>query len=149
MRREIARPFSAATARIDARFRRYYALLAPDGEAALRVVPDDDDGPSGVEVVARPPGKVLDRVDVLSGGERSLAALSFALALFQETPAPFFILDEVEPALDDSNIRRLQAVLEPGGRRAPAARGVSPAAGQGDRATWSSASSATWTARAR
>ena len=104
--------FSAATARIDGRFRRYYALLAPDGEAALRLIPAEGEEPSGVEVVARPPGKVLDRIDVLSGGERSLAALSFALALFQEARAPFFILDEVEPALDDSNVRRLQAVLD-------------------------------------
>lgn len=108
---EIASEFSAALARVEERFRSYYALLAPGGEAALPLTPVDA-GTPGVDVVVRPPGKVLDRVTALSGGERSLAALSLALALFQEYPSPFFVLDEVEPALDDTNIRRLQSVLD-------------------------------------
>jgi chromosome segregation ATPase len=108
---EIASEFSAALARVEQRFRSYYALLAPGGEAALPLTPVDA-GTPGVDVVVRPPGKVLDRVTALSGGERSLAALSLALALFQEYPSPFFVLDEVEPALDDTNIRRLQSVLD-------------------------------------
>jgi len=108
---QIAAEFSAAHARVEERFRSYYALLAPGGEAALPITPTEA-GTTGVDVVVRPPGKVLDRVTALSGGERSLAALSLALALFQEYPSPFFVLDEVEPALDDTNIRRLQAVLD-------------------------------------
>lgn len=108
---EIACEFSDALSRVEQRFRSYYALLAPGGEAALPLTPADA-GTPGVDMVVRPPGKVLDRVTALSGGERSLAALSLALALFQEYPSPFFVLDEVEPALDDSNIRRLQSVLD-------------------------------------
>ena len=108
---EIASAFSAALSRVEQRFRSYYELLAPGGEAALPLAADDV-GTPGVDVVVRPPGKVLDRVTALSGGERSLAALSLALALFQEYPSPFFVLDEVEPALDDTNIRRLQSVLD-------------------------------------
>lgn len=108
---EIASEFSAALARVENRFRSYYALLAPGGEAALPLTSADAEAP-GVDVVVRPPGKVLDRVTTLSGGERSLAALSLALALFQEYPSPFIVLDEVEPALDDTNIRRLQSVLD-------------------------------------
>jgi len=108
---EIASGFSAALTRVEQRFRSYYELLAPGGEAALPLTPGDA-GTPGVDVVVRPPGKVLDRVTTLSGGERSLAALSLALALFQEYPSPFFVLDEVEPALDDTNVRRLQSVLD-------------------------------------
>lgn len=109
----IQETFAAALTRVEQRFRGYYGLLAPGGEAGLPLVetPGKPQG-TGVEVVARPPGKLLYRVNSLSGGERSLAALSFALALFQEYASPLFILDEVEPALDDANIRRLQAVLD-------------------------------------
>lgn len=110
---DVAEAFAAVLTRVEKRFHTYYGLLAPGGEAALPLVEAATAGGApGVDVVARPPGKLLDRVTVLSGGERSLAALSFALALFQESPAPIFVLDEVEPALDDTNIRRLQAVLD-------------------------------------
>src|SRR5680860_620250 len=88
-------------------------LLAPGGKADLTLVsgPEavgtEDECREGVEVFVRPPGKSLDRVDSLSGGERSLAGLALALAVFQEGESPLFVLDEVEPALDDSNIRRV------------------------------------------
>ncbi|MHB1344454.1 MAG: AAA family ATPase [Thermoleophilia bacterium] len=102
--------FKEALARVEDRFRSYYELLAPGGEASLPLVSGETG--AGVDIMVRPPGKVLDRVDTLSGGERSLASLSLALAVFQEFDSPFFVLDEVEPALDDTNIRRLQAVLD-------------------------------------
>lgn len=107
---KMATLFAEGLERIEGRFRSHYELLAPGGEASLPIV-EGKDGP-GVDILVRPPGKVLDRVSVLSGGERSLAALSLALAVFQELDSPFFVLDEVEPALDDTNIRRVQAVLD-------------------------------------
>ncbi len=103
---EASAAFAAALERIEARFASYYGLLAPEGEATLTLTE------TGVDLVVRPAGKVICRVSALSGGERSLAALSLALALFQEYASPLFVLDEVEPALDDTNIRRLQAVLD-------------------------------------
>ncbi len=102
--------FQEALGRVEHRFRSYYELLAPGGEASLPLV--EGEGGRGVDIMVRPPGKIVDRVSALSGGERSLAALSLALAVFQENDSPFFVLDEVEPALDDTNIRRLQAVLD-------------------------------------
>lgn len=107
---QMAGVFQEALERVEHRFRSYYELLAPGGEASLPVV--DAEGGPGVDIMIRPPGKIVDRVSALSGGERSLAALSLALAVFQENDSPFFVLDEVEPALDDTNIRRLQAVLD-------------------------------------
>lgn len=110
--------------RVKMSFAAYYSLLAPGGEADLTLTPGRESRPAGledqggvedqegVEVLVRPPGKVLDRVDNLSGGERSLAALALALAVFQEDESPLFILDEVEPALDDTNIRRVQTFLD-------------------------------------
>lgn len=106
----MAEMFAEGLKRIERRFRSHYRVLAPGGEASLPAV-ESSDGP-GVDVLVRPPEKVLESVSVLSGGERSLAALSLALAVFQEFDSPIFILDEVEPALDDTNIRRVQAVLD-------------------------------------
>ena len=110
--------FHEALARVKKRFATYYSLLAPGGKANLTLIsgPEavgtEDECREGVEVFVRPPGKSLDRVDSLSGGERSLAGLALALAVFQEGESPLFVLDEVEPALDDSNIRRVQTLLD-------------------------------------
>ncbi len=107
---EMTEMFADGLSRIEGRFRSHYRMLAPGGEASLPKV-EGGEAP-GVDVLVRPPGKVLESVSVLSGGERSLAALSLALAVFQEFDSPIFVLDEVEPALDDTNIRRVQAVLD-------------------------------------
>ena len=67
---------------------------------------------TGVEVEARPPGKKIKRLSLLSGGERSLVAVAFLVALFKARPSPFYILDEVEAALDDTNLGRLLEIYE-------------------------------------
>ena len=67
---------------------------------------------TGVEVEARPPGKRVKRLSLLSGGERSLTATALLVAIFRARPSPFYILDEIEAALDDVNLRRLIALLE-------------------------------------
>jgi chromosome segregation protein len=69
-------------------------------------------GHHGVEVEARPPGKKIKRLSLLSGGERSLVAVAFLVALFKARPSPFYILDEVEAALDDTNLGRLLEIYE-------------------------------------
>ncbi len=66
---------------------------------------------SGVEVEARPAGKKIKRLSLLSGGERSLAAIAFLVAIFKARPSPFYVLDEVEAALDDTNLQRLLGIL--------------------------------------
>ena len=66
----------------------------------------------GVEVSVKPAGKRIERMSLLSGGERSLAALALLVAIFKARPSPFYVLDEVEAALDDTNLGRLLAVLE-------------------------------------
>ena len=67
---------------------------------------------TGIEIEARPPGKRVKRLSLLSGGEKSLTALAFLVAIFRARPSPFYVLDEVEAALDDVNLRRLIALLE-------------------------------------
>ncbi len=67
---------------------------------------------TGIEVEARPPGKKVKRLSLLSGGERSLVAVAFLVALFKARPSPFYILDEVEAALDDTNLSRLLRIYD-------------------------------------
>ncbi|MBA2383924.1 MAG: AAA family ATPase, partial [Actinobacteria bacterium] len=81
------------------------ATLFPGGEGRLRLVePDEEGGETGIEVELRPAGKRITRLSMLSGGEKALGAISFLFALFLAKPCPFYLLDEVEAALDDANI---------------------------------------------
>jgi chromosome segregation protein len=93
-------------------FERTFALLFPGGEGRLLLTEPDDLLGSGVEVEARPPGKRVRRLSLLSGGERSLAALAFCFAVFRARPSPFYVLDEVEAALDDVNLQRFLDLLD-------------------------------------
>ena len=95
-------------ARVRARFR----PLFPGGQGRLILTDPDDLLITGVEVEARPPGKKIKRLSLLSGGERSLTAVAFLVALFKAGPSPFYLLDEVEAALDDVNLGRLMGLLE-------------------------------------
>ena len=93
-------------------FQRTFGLLFPGGDGRLVLTEPDDILASGVEVEARPPGKKVRRLSLLSGGERSLVALAFYFAIFRARPSPFYVLDEVEAALDDVNLHRFLDLLD-------------------------------------
>ncbi|MDX6286900.1 MAG: chromosome segregation protein [Frankiales bacterium] len=88
-------------------FESVFSTLFPGGTGKLVLTEPDDMLTTGIEVEARPPGKKIKRLSLLSGGERSLTAIAFLIALFRARPSPFYVLDEVEAALDDTNLGRL------------------------------------------
>ncbi|MFN8145943.1 MAG: AAA family ATPase, partial [Candidatus Nanopelagicales bacterium] len=104
--------FAEAYADTEREFERIFARLFPGGEGRLLLTNPDDMLTTGIEVEARPPGKKVKRLSLLSGGERSLTAVAFLVALFKARPSPFYIMDEVEAALDDVNLQRLLTVME-------------------------------------
>ncbi|NCW46546.1 MAG: chromosome segregation protein SMC [Actinobacteria bacterium] len=93
-------------------FEKVFARLFPGGDGRLILTDPSDLLNSGVDVEARPPGKRVKRLSLLSGGERSLTAVALLIAIFKARPSPFYVLDEVEAALDDVNLGRLLTVLE-------------------------------------
>jgi chromosome segregation protein len=103
---EIARLFRAAFDDIGRRFEENVTVLFPGGRGRLALTDGDDPLASGVDIHVQPMGKRISRMSMLSGGERSLAALAFLFAVFRARPSPFYVLDEVEAALDDTNLRR-------------------------------------------
>jgi chromosome segregation protein len=103
---EIVEVFGAAYADVAENFTNLFATLFPGGEGQLRLTDPDHLLETGIEVEARPSGKNLRRLSLLSGGERSLAAMAFLFAVFRARPSPFYMLDEVEAALDDVNLHR-------------------------------------------
>ena len=104
--------FTEAYADVSKAFDETFARLFPGGEGRLVLTDPHDMLATGVEVEARPPGKKIKRLSLLSGGERSLVAVAFLVALFKARPSPFYILDEVEAALDDTNLGRLLEIYE-------------------------------------
>ncbi len=104
--------FTEAYADVEKAFVSTFSRLFPGGEGRLVLTNPDDMLSTGVEVEARPPGKKVKRLSLLSGGERSLVAVAFLVALFKARPSPFYILDEVEAALDDTNLGRLLEIYE-------------------------------------
>jgi chromosome segregation protein len=93
-------------------FAHVFSRLFPGGEGRIILTEPDDMLATGIEVEARPPGKKVKRLSLLSGGERSLVAVAFLVALFKARPSPFYVLDEVEAALDDVNLGRLLEIYE-------------------------------------
>jgi len=89
-----------------------FARLFPGGEGRLVLTDPTDMLTTGIEVEARPPGKKVKRLSLLSGGERSLVAVALLVAIFKARPSPFYVMDEVEAALDDTNLGRLLVLLE-------------------------------------
>jgi chromosome segregation protein len=104
--------FADAYADVAVAFERVFARLFPGGEGRLILTEPGDWLTTGVDVEARPPGKKIKRLSLLSGGERALVAVSFLISLFIARPSPFYILDEVEAALDDTNLGRLLEIYE-------------------------------------
>ncbi|MCG2803184.1 MAG: chromosome segregation protein SMC, partial [Cellulomonas sp.] len=103
--------FAEAFADTAAAFEGVFARLFPGGEGRLLLTDPDDMLTTGVEVEARPAGKKIKRLSLLSGGERSLAAVAMLVAIFKARPSPFYVMDEVEAALDDANLGRLLEVM--------------------------------------
>ncbi len=93
-------------------FEGIFGRLFPGGEGRLILTEPDDMLATGIDFEARPPGKKVKRMSLLSGGERSLTAIAFLLAIFKARPSPFYVLDEVEAALDDTNMQRLLHIFE-------------------------------------
>ncbi|MCW2764439.1 MAG: condensin subunit Smc [Nocardioides sp.] len=104
--------FTEAYADVEKAFDATFSRLFPGGEGRLVLTTPDDMLSTGIEVEARPAGKKVKRLSLLSGGERSLVAVCFLVALFKARPSPFYILDEVEAALDDTNLGRLLEIYE-------------------------------------
>jgi chromosome segregation protein len=103
--------FASAYADTAREFEQIFSRLFPGGQGRLVLTEPDDMLATGIEVEARPPGKKVKRLSLLSGGERSLTAIAYLCAIFKARPSPFYVLDEVEAALDDTNLQRLLAVF--------------------------------------
>lgn len=104
--------FATAFEDIAAEYTRLFGVLFPSGRGRLRLTDPGELLESGVEVQASPSGKNLKRLSLLSGGERALSALALLFAIFRARPSPFYILDEVEAALDDVNLQRFLSLLD-------------------------------------
>jgi chromosome segregation protein len=104
--------FLAAFDDTQAAFGEVFPVLFPGGTGSISLTNPDEPLTTGIEVSVRPVGKKIERLSLLSGGERSLAAVALLVAIFMARPSPFYILDEVEAALDDANLGRLLGVFE-------------------------------------
>lgn len=109
---EIVSVFSSAYADVERNFSELFQTLFPGGEGKLRLTQPDALLDTGVEIEARPSGKNIRRLSLLSGGERSLTALAFLFAVFRSRPSPFYVMDEVEAALDDVNLHRFLQLID-------------------------------------
>ena len=109
---EIQTRFATAFAEVSAAYEEHFSILFPGGTGRLSLTDPDEPLTSGLEIGAQPLGKKVNQLSLLSGGERSLAALAFLFAVFKARPSPFYILDEVEAALDDANLRRFLRLVD-------------------------------------
>ncbi|MEU6560824.1 chromosome segregation protein SMC [Nocardia nova] len=108
----ILQVFTEAYEDVEREFVGVFGRLFPGGEGRLLLTDPGDMLTTGIEVEARPPGKKVKRLSLLSGGEKSLAAVAFLVSIFRARPSPFYVMDEVEAALDDTNLRRLIGLFE-------------------------------------
>src|SRR5205823_990688 len=105
------RLFGDTLASIRGHFQELFRKLFGGGQADIVLEDEADILESGIEIIARPPGKELRSISLMSGGEKTLTAVALLLAIFRSKPSPFCILDEVDAALDEANIGRLASVL--------------------------------------
>ena len=110
--RLVEEAFASAFAETREQFEHVFGVLFPGGQGDLVLTDPDDMLTTGIEIEARPAGKKVKRLSLLSGGERSLAAIAFLVAIFKARPSPFYVMDEVEAALDDINLTRLLAIFK-------------------------------------
>ena len=103
--------FDEAFARINENFSLTFAKLFGGGQGFMRLTDEENSAESGIDIVASPPGKKLQNVLLLSGGEKALTALALLVGIFQYQPSPFCVLDEVDAPLDESNVGRLAEML--------------------------------------
>jgi chromosome segregation protein len=109
---EIVNVFAAAFADVSANFEQLFSTLFPGGTGRLRLTDPENLLETGIEVEAKPSGKNVKKLSLLSGGERSLTALAFLFAVFRSRPSPFYVMDEVEAALDDINLHRFLGLID-------------------------------------
>jgi len=103
--------FDEALTRINENFGKVFVRLFQGGQAFLRVSDEENQDESGLDIVVSPPGKKLQNILLLSGGEKALAALALLIGVFQFRPSPFCVLDEVDAALDETNVGRFADLL--------------------------------------
>jgi chromosome segregation protein len=109
---EIEQLFMSALDEVARNYEEFFGVLFPGGRGRIKLSDPNKPLQTGLEIAAQPHGKRVSRLSLLSGGERSLAALAFLFAVFKARPSPFYIMDEVEAALDDANLRRFLRLVE-------------------------------------
>ncbi|MFG1493328.1 chromosome segregation protein SMC [Halobacteriovorax sp. ZH4_bin.1] len=103
--------FKVAFEEVDMRFRKVFPIIFGGGEARLEIVGDIDDAECGVDIIAKPPGKKMQNINLMSGGEKAMTAVSLIFSIFLVKPSPFCLLDEVDAPLDDANVGRFNELL--------------------------------------
>jgi len=109
--RNSRRRFRETFEAVNERFQKNFPRLFVGGKASLSLTESEDVLDAGIDIMAQPPGKRLQSIGLLSGGEKTLTALALLVSLFQVHPSPFFLLDEVDAALDDANVGRLNEIV--------------------------------------
>ncbi|AEB07159.1 condensin subunit Smc [Coriobacterium glomerans PW2] len=110
--RKMRRQFLTTFEQVDANFKRVFSMLFPGGQAYLEMTDPDHPAETGIEVIAQPRGKRISKMMLMSGGEKSLTALALLFAVYRTRTVPFYVLDEVEAALDDSNLSKLLGAID-------------------------------------
>jgi len=103
--------FSAAYEEVNSRFQKVFPIIFGGGSADLKIVGDINDAECGIEIVAQPPGKKMQNINLMSGGEKAMTAVSLIFSIFLVKPSPFCLLDEVDAPLDDANVGRFNELL--------------------------------------